>query len=791
MEHKQMFCGSVVPPLSPKYPWCVAQNLEAEEEDTQVNIFYNLHDPISHYHCKIPELLGKRIRGCFHGCWVLLSSNQPHDVMWSLWNPFTSKVITLPPLNHNGDDIRYYCLSAPPDHPDSVLLLTRTEKPNFVYCRLGIDSSFPNARKRKELRWTESTYAKQVRMITGCDGLVHCLTCCNGKIYAYIQVCDSNDRNILLVEVTIVVRHRKRKILNEVSITLLPILEFSCPTPTPTIFQYPSDSILLQGSSTELFTIVIGLEDKRKTVVAVSVFKLDTNNITWVEMEDLKDTMLSVELATDSSPLFYSPAIASSEFGGYLHILADKGKIIYSYHVKDKTISLSSMPCLAGANYVSAWAMLERTGLEADRVHVECKQEKEGSKEDEILVRSVKGNHEVESHLLYFSFHGLKMKEFCAGVECLKLSPLPNFGYKCRSVKHDEDESHLLNLPPHVLEMVMEFSVGVEYLKFRSTCKRCHLAAPLIQWNNGKASKRLQKYSLLSPWLIVFDKHKGMITFTDPLFGDKYFIKTPQELICDFKIMCSRYGWLLILKPDRSLVLFNPFTSDICELPELPHLHIFCFSTPATSPDCMVVGTAIYLGYYIACIHFVGGEPSWHSILLDAKKSGDIFKSATFYNRDVYASRADGGLDVLEEFGREEHSWVRNVAQAPISCGGASFSKSFQVKCEQHLLRVIVGGFGDSVEVFKLNDYTHEWVKINGLGKHMIFICDTSSLCIDAKTPQMENKIYFPMSPIVYYSLETCRFHTFDNTSIQDSFRDFFGTKHYLTPHGWIEPSWS
>ncbi|PWA40448.1 hypothetical protein CTI12_AA564060 [Artemisia annua] len=476
MEHKQIFGGSVVPPLSPKYPWCVAQNLEAEEEDTQVHIFYNLHDPVSHYHCKIPELLGKRIRGCFHGCWVLLSSNQPRDVVWSLWNPVTSKIITLPPLNHNGssgdyDDIRYYCLSAPPDHPNSVLLLTRTEKPNFVYCRLGIDSSFPNARKRKELRWTESTYAKQVRIITGCDGLVHCLTCCNGKIYAYIKVSDSIHRNLLLVEVNIVVRHRKRKTLNEVSISLLPILEFSCPT----IFHYPGVSILLKGSSTELFTIVIGLEDKRKTVVAVSVFKLDTNNITWVEMEDLKDTMLSVELATDSSPLFYSPAIASSEFGGYIHILADKGKIIFSYHVKDKTISLSSMPCLAGSNHVSAWAMLECTGLEADRVHVECKQEKEGNKEDEILVRSVKGNHEVESHPLYFPFHGLKMKEFCAGVECLKLAPLPNFGYECRlesdnadskqddekdvdiivrSVKYDEDESHLLNLPPHVLEML-------------------------------------------------------------------------------------------------------------------------------------------------------------------------------------------------------------------------------------------------------------------------------------------------------------------------------------------------
>ena len=44
------------------------------------------------------------------------------------------------------------------------------------------------------------------------------------------------------------------------------------------------------------------------------------------------------------------------------------------------------------------------------------------------------------------------------------------------------NESHVFNIPFHLLEMVMKFCVGVEYLNFRATCKRCHLAAPLIQW---------------------------------------------------------------------------------------------------------------------------------------------------------------------------------------------------------------------------------------------------------------------------------------------------------------------
>ena len=354
----EVSCESVLPPLSPKQPWFVAQNLEDEADDTQVDIFYNIHDPMSHYRCQIPELLGKRIRGCFHGCWAVLSSNHPRDVIWSLWNPITSKIINLPPLDHSvseGDfgEISECCLSTPPEDSNSVLLLMRSAKPNFVYCRLGIDSSSLDACNGQELRWTESTYANQITILTESDGLLCCLTCCNGKVYAYIHLSDNNTRTRLIVEVNIDCEIKKER---EVVITLLPILEFVCPI----IIGCPRILPLLKGSSTELFLVVLGLKDKGKTVGAVNLLKLDMNNMAWEEIEDLKDTILSVELDT-GSPILYSPAIASSEFGGYIHILADKGKIIYSYHVKDKTISFSSIPCVAGTNNVSAWTMPECT----------------------------------------------------------------------------------------------------------------------------------------------------------------------------------------------------------------------------------------------------------------------------------------------------------------------------------------------------------------------------------------------------------------------------------------------
>nr|GFC26590.1 hypothetical protein [Tanacetum cinerariifolium] len=232
------------------------------------------------------------------------------------------------------------------------------------------------------------TYAKQGRSITGSDYCyLFSLTSCNGRVYAYLKASESNSP--LLVEIKMIVKCGKRKNLRQVVITLLPILEFRCPTCLVDSYDALSH---LKGSSTELFTIVI--------------------------------------------VLFATHTTVSSESGGYIHILSDKGNIAYSYHVKDQTISVSSIPCVAGTTDLSSWTMLECTRLEDDHAHL--KQEKD--KGDEIVVRSVKGDHEVEINntkdesLLFNSmFRVLKMmKEFCAGVDCLKFLPLSYAGYESR-----------------------------------------------------------------------------------------------------------------------------------------------------------------------------------------------------------------------------------------------------------------------------------------------------------------------------------------------------------------------
>ncbi|KAJ0635598.1 hypothetical protein HanOQP8_Chr17g0652661 [Helianthus annuus] len=184
------------------------------------------------------------------------------------------------------------------------------------------------------------------------------------------------------------------------------------------------------------------------------------------------------------------------------------GKVMYSYDVEDKTISMSCMAAYP-TSHLSLW--------EGDTLESE-------NQVDKVVVRS--------------------------------------------SVTMDDDddddddevelnESHLLDLPFHLLEMIMDHCIGVEYMGFRATCKRCHLAAPLIQWKNNKTRLRLCKYSLVSPWLMVVDKNRGRITFTDPVSGAKYFMKRSHVSIRRDKIHCSRFGWLLLCNNYSILVTSN------------------------------------------------------------------------------------------------------------------------------------------------------------------------------------------------------------------------------------------
>nr|XP_043635198.1 uncharacterized protein LOC122606305 [Erigeron canadensis] len=558
----------------------------------------------------------------------------------------------------------------------------------------------------------------------------------NGQLYA---LCSHSNVGPCVIRVEIVVKD------GTVVIQLIAVGE-ACHLNS---YRCPKQLFFLTGTCTELFLIVVGFRTKTDRIPGdVSLFKLDMASINWKELECLKnwdmsgleseefyqvlddylhdlaiiedlweevqgfnDTIIVVDLVRDNLE-YYNPAIAS-ELGGYIHILDKMDKVIYSYRLTNNTIVRSPMPSsVLPKSHMSMWACwLEDDRREAEFI-VDSKLE-----EDEMVINLISDN-EVEV-----------------------------------------GESRLLDIPFDVLEMMMKFCVGVEYINFRATCKRCHLAARLIQWRNHTSLMRLQDYSLVSPWLMVVDRTQGIITFTDPILGDNYFMRCSQLTIANGTICCSRFGWLLFKTSEYCPVFFNPFTNDLRELPEAPFIiYSLWFSAPPASPECMVVGFT----WLRVLILYVARETTWleFDLCINPREYPICFPK--FHGEGLYALHKTGELMVFRDLGKDNVSIEVFKAQAPRSCS-CSEAQYFLVTCDQRLLLVVMGGLGESIEVFKLNESTQEWEKVNGVGKHMIYICDTTCLCIEVKMPEMENKIFLaqPSSrnkKIVFFHSKHARF---------------------------------
>ncbi|XP_071719886.1 uncharacterized protein [Rutidosis leptorrhynchoides] len=555
---------------------------------------------------------------------MILSNN---NVSWSLWNPVTCKIIHLPPLTNLIDkediaSIGQCCLSSPPDDDRvSVLLLTRTTKPTLVFCRLDGNKS------SKKLRWIEMSYGKMLKKITGFDCLLHCPTVFNGKVYALNT---TEGHNAYVIQVDIVAPKPYEEVIQ---------LSLFGTIPCHSLSSYRDGFItLLKGSGTDLFYIFVAFSDyAKKTLGKVYLFKwvmtstvwkelkdrvrasYEMKRIMWKQMVDLKDAVFFVDLAScDNSSVFYYKHAIASELGGYIHIRDDTGKMIYSYDVEDRTISPSYMSFQA--SHLTLW---ESSSFEA-KWSSDCKQET--NKEDKIMIRSV------------VTTDGL-------------------------------DESRLNDIPFDILEMITKLCVGVEYMHFRATCKHVRLAAPLIQWRSNKSEmRRLKTYSVLSPWLMVVDNNRGIVTFTDPILGDKYRMKrSHMSKILHEKILCARFGWMVYHEVNLSLVFFNPFTNEIHNhsLNLVPLLSNVCFSAPPTSLDCTVVGFPLQDKSLVYLYQVAAGERTWQRLPLDYGGGVDphSMRFPTFVGCDLYALFNNGEIYVLRNIvnGQQDYSWKKVV----------------------------------------------------------------------------------------------------------------------------------
>lgn len=637
------------------------------------------------------------LASCFGWCVYSSSysrSTRSDEANWRslfLLNPISLEKITLPPLK-TQESIGYCLLSSSPTETAGCLVILFAKRlPLIMYCHHGDEE------------WTSLDYYSELKRNFEERNRWNCVwpqnlkwrlerpVWCNGYLYAVTSA------GKFLVKF----HDFQQDSSLEFRIQILIYLPMS--SRSENIF---SAEYYLMESCGKLFSIEVK-HYNHKHIVGIDIHRIDFSKKmeeVCSKVESAKDLAFFVSLEYGWAfcyPTAYTPEIEGNRV--YFTLANDGHKILYSYNIEDKEISVSS-PFLN----------------------------------------------------------------------------LPTL----QSSEPDIEEVHLPYLSPDLFELIFRRLCLVDYLHFRATCKWFHSVAPSIQWR--MASQRFENLSL-SPWLTFLEKD-GACAFIDPRCGDKYFISLPQPLK-ESNVLCgTKHGWLLLIEDVNLPFLYNPFTQVILRLPLCLSSIETCTSIGISSPPCTSECVLVVIQKKMVAFCMLGGTV-WRGKFIKTDFLIDD-NSPVFYRGAFYCLGQKGNLAILKLNDEEQEgpfAVTFNVLTKPKPpCTG--YIQNFLVECDGELLSVFVGPFGKWVRVFKLNESKMTWIRVESLGDYMLFLSSKSSFSAKAQTPGMENKIYFPRfcgQSIVFYSLETCKYQSFQSEDAVD----FYSSREKLDCC-WIEPRW-
>ncbi|WJX22561.1 hypothetical protein P8452_11852 [Trifolium repens] len=691
--------------------------------------FCSISDPTKSYSTSFPDHWRKSklsLRTIQHG-WFLWENKISNYVSnFFLWNPLNLMEIMLPPLNHNRTSFGNWILSSSPTTNDEIcsIFLFSSCCPSIFYYQLG------------DKEWTKlCSYDDIVRALAMKGNALSKGKCSifedpvysNGCLYAGMR---TSCRFIIVVI--------EKLQPNGVSINFLyNSMIKHIPNITCSSEQVISNLI---GSNNVLFRIeVLHTLDR---VTAVCVYKFDCSQRAWEKVENIKNKVFFIS-CHDSA--FVCQAIYPETEGGRIYIALKNSNFVYIYNMEDKSLATSQHFSYSSKTQ-TRWFMPE-------------------ARMTSTLKEQIGKAHQVR------------------GRECI-----------CDVVhsKATEDKAHILSFPQDVIEEIAKHINNVlDYLHFRASNKLLRLVAPPIKWRSS-SSMSMSRFDDLSmcPLFVLSEKGK-VFTFVHPKHGLEYknIIKFPQDQdgISNVEICCSKDGWLLLTAVNQEYqVFFNPFTKEVLPLHK-PIWNIKCFgmSHSPTSYKCVIVElNERYERSTIrtAFLHYLS-KGRCRLIKYEDEKFPIFNVGPTFHNGIFYFLNVTGNLAVMEVTG-EEISWkILEKPQAPCR----SHFNNFLVECDGNLLSIFENPFAKEVQVFKLNEDTMTWMTVKSLKNHMLFI-GKSSFSAVANIPGMENKIYFNRfygQSVVFYSLETNNYHTFENDEVvnfQLMREQFNGT--------WIQPRW-
>ncbi|KAK8620514.1 hypothetical protein V6N13_066988 [Hibiscus sabdariffa] len=600
-------------------------------------------------------------------------------------------------------------------------LALRNRHPSNLLPSLG-DIVLNCGRDLGDQQWTEINYTDEV--IKRLNNTLENITplrvfSCNGCLYAQTRF-----SRLLLVE----------KLDPSHGRLVLKSLRLCFPR-APDIFE-PEVRGFLAEFQGKIYWILFrfGVVKEDEEVIDVDVHGLDLSKMVWERVEHAPNLVFFVHETSS----FCCRAIEPEIHGNRIYFSSNK--ILYSYHIGDKTLSVKSLhlPDIKSP-YTSFWVMPDQ------------------SIRDDSREEKIKGASEIS-----------------------------NVAVKKSEDEETKDDNYLLfDIAKKVAELVDDF---VDFL---------HLRASHSVFRSIPIPRHLNKTtpSLYSPWLIL--QRDSVWSMIDPVCGDSYFIKLPDPPLSTSTLSFARKGWLLMSGRLFSSHLFNPLTRQLVPFPKKGSSlegrrmsRSFMAFSDYPSPNCVALEINKFCDeHFEICCTGLRDEDRWERILFP---SGDLQfqfydNHPVFFQGEFYILGHCGKL-VAVKFRQNVGmvSWNVFRPEKPFS-----YQQNYLVECNGQLWGVFVGRSGERVGVFEFKAAENTWSRVENLGNYMIFISRWSSVAAMARIPGMENRIYFPRFcgetgyDVVFYSLETNKFHSCGS---KDSEVDFCGTRELLNA-AWIQPA--
>ncbi|THU68961.1 hypothetical protein C4D60_Mb08t09350 [Musa balbisiana] len=153
----------------------------------------------------------------------------------------------------------------------------------------------------------------------------------------------------------------------------------------------------------------------------------------------------------------------------------------------------------------------------------------------------------------------------------------------------------------------------IDYLSFRGVCKNWRLFP--------SGCSHIAEFSKKHPWMLLYDV--GVDGGNTCYLYDRLHPKCCEMSLPHLRgatCMESKAGWLLATR-ERELFFFNPFSTQVIDLvmyPDRKSSHqLFTFTSPPTSPDCVVFGVHRLGASVVEIGRCSVGDDEWERVLVE------------------------------------------------------------------------------------------------------------------------------------------------------------------------------